>query len=91
PLAGQALKDHQVKIHGDQVTADYVDGVIPATAADYDEEYLDYEIAIKVVKGYQEAVDHIAKHSSHHSETIVTNDYAIANRFMDDVDSACVY
>ncbi|AMB95318.1 glutamate-5-semialdehyde dehydrogenase [Aerococcus urinae] len=91
PLAGQALKDHQVKIHGDQVTADYIDGVIPATAADYDEEYLDYEIAIKVVKDYQEAVDHIAEHSSHHSEAIVTNDYAIANRFMDDVDSACVY
>lgn len=69
-------------------------GIISVNTAgedDFDTEFLDYKMAIKIVDGVEEAVNHIAKHSTHHSESIITNDDAAANIFTACVDSAAVY
>jgi glutamate-5-semialdehyde dehydrogenase len=62
-----------------------------ATEEDYDTEYLDNILSIKVVENEDEAIEHIAKYGSGHSEAIVTENYTIANKFLDRVDAACVY
>ena len=62
-----------------------------ATEEDFAREYLDLKISVKIVDSIDEAIEHIEKYSTHHSECIVTNDYANANRFLDAVDSAAVY
>jgi glutamate-5-semialdehyde dehydrogenase len=62
-----------------------------ATEEDYFTEYLDYSLAIKVVSGVDEAIAHIAKYGSGHSDAIVTSDYFIAERFLNEVDAAAVY
>ena len=63
----------------------------PAGDADFDTEFLDYILAVKVVGGVDEAIAHIAAHSTHHSECIVTADAAAAEKFLNAVDSAAVY
>ena len=68
--------------------------IIPGTPAgpdDFDTEFLDYILAVRVVDGVQQAVAHIARHSTGHSEAIVTGDEAAANAFVTGVDSAAVY
>jgi glutamate-5-semialdehyde dehydrogenase len=65
--------------------------VISATEEDWYTEYLDLIIAVKVVKDVNEAIAHINKYGSHHSESIVTRDYFNARRFLLEVDAACVY
>ena len=65
--------------------------MVPATDADYGKEYLGYEISCKVVSGVDEAIAHINKYSTHHSETIISADDAVADKFLKEVDSACVY
>ena len=67
------------------------DSVIPATEEDYAKEFLDYILAVKVVDSLDDAIDHIAKYSTGHSESIITNDYNNANKFTACVDSAAVY
>jgi glutamate-5-semialdehyde dehydrogenase len=62
-----------------------------ATDEDYFTEFLDYILAVKVVEGVDEAIDHINMYSSKHSEAIVTESYTASNRFLDEVDSAAVY
>ena len=64
---------------------------VPAGPEDYDTEFLDYILAVKVVEGLDEALTHIAAHSSGHSEAIVTSRYGDAQRFLDAVDAAAVY
>jgi glutamate-5-semialdehyde dehydrogenase len=66
-------------------------GGVPATDADFDTEFLNYILAIKVVDGVEEAVDHIALHSTHHSDAIITENQSTANYFTSAVDSAAVY
>ena len=66
-------------------------GGVPAGEADFDTEFLDYILAVKVVGGVDEAISHIAAHSTGHSEAIVTEDAAAAERFTRSVDSAAVY
>ncbi|MBQ1601650.1 MAG: gamma-glutamyl-phosphate reductase, partial [Ruminococcus sp.] len=63
----------------------------PAGENDYAVEFLDYILAVKVVDSLDDALDHLAKYSTGHSECIVTSDYAAANRFTACVDSAAVY
>ncbi len=63
----------------------------PALDTDFDTEFLDYILALKIVDGVKEAVEHISKHSTHHSESIITNSSANANYFTSCVDSAAVY
>ena len=63
----------------------------PAGEADFDTEFLDYILAVKVVNGAEEAMAHIAQHSTHHSDCIITGDEGTARRFLAGVDSAAVY
>lgn len=80
----------RVELRGDSEVC----GIIPvkaATADDFDTEFLDYIMAVKIVDGVKEAVEHIANHSTHHSESIVTRDKAAADYFTLCVDSAAVY
>jgi len=91
-----SLAKHNVKIHADPANAkllsaaDYAN-VTPATDADWTTEYLDYEMAVREVGSLDEAIAHINKYSSHHSDAIVTADAATAERFLAEVDSATVY
>ncbi len=64
---------------------------VNATAEDYETEFLDYIMAIKVVDNIDEAIDHIGQYSTSHSESIVTENYTNAQRFLNEIDSACVY
>ena len=65
--------------------------VRPASAADWETEYGDYIIGIKVVETIDEAIAHIATYSTGHSEAIITSDYAASQKFLNEVDSAAVY
>ncbi|WP_066687206.1 glutamate-5-semialdehyde dehydrogenase [Christensenella intestinihominis] len=89
PKVFRALKEKNVEIRGDAVCQKY--GAIPATGEDYDTEFLDYIISVKVVDDVEEAIDHINRHGTGHSEAIITNDYRNAERFKADVDAAAVY
>ena len=93
PVALLALRDAGVELRGDQRTRKHADGVeiAPATAADWDTEYLALTLAVAVVDSLEEAIEHIAAHGTGHSETIVTREPAAARRFQLDVDAACVY
>ncbi|MCD7855406.1 MAG: glutamate-5-semialdehyde dehydrogenase [Clostridiales bacterium] len=93
PLAAKALKEKGVEIRGCVKTAEICKGfeIIPATDKDYATEFLDLIISVKVVKDVNEAIDHIAKYSTGHSEAIVTESYENAQKFLAQVDSAAVY
>lgn len=81
---------HSVEIRGDSETLKIIPGV-PSSDEDYDTEFLDYILAVKVVSGVGEAVKHISAHSTHHSEAIVTENKDTADYFTRNVDSAAVY
>ncbi|MDK6233427.1 glutamate-5-semialdehyde dehydrogenase [Aerococcus sanguinicola] len=85
------IEQNGIRLHGDQRTCSLVKDAIPAEEKDYAEEYLDYDIAVKIVDSYQKAIDHIQTYSSKHSEVIATKDYQVAQDFMNDIDAACVY
>jgi glutamate-5-semialdehyde dehydrogenase len=89
PRVVPVLQEAGVTIHGDGAFQGY-DGVVPATDQDYDEEYLSLDISAAVVPTLEAAVDHIRRHSSHHSEAIVTEDLGAARYFTAAVDSAAV-
>lgn len=67
------------------------DSVLPATEEDYATEFDDYILAVKVVQSLDEAISHIGRYSTMHSEAIVTNDYRSSQRFTSEVDAAAVY
>ena len=79
-----------VELRLDKCAAALIDGT-PAGPEDFDTEFLDYKLAVAVVNSVQDAIDHIAKHSTHHSEAIITADKAAARQFTACVDSAAVY
>jgi glutamate-5-semialdehyde dehydrogenase len=85
------LRQAQVNILGDQKAKDIDPSLELATEEDWSTEYLDLKIAIKIVTGLDEALDHIQKYSSKHSETIISSDKHKAQRFLDEVDAAAVY
>lgn len=85
------LKENQCEIRGDERIQSFDDIVIPAAEKDYASEYLDKIISVKVVDSMDEAIDHINRNSTGHSETIVTKDYDNAQRFLNEIDSAAVY
>jgi glutamate-5-semialdehyde dehydrogenase len=92
PLLQKKLREHQVEIRGcEETKAILGEEIVPATEADYATEFLDYIIAVKVVDSLDEAIDHIGKYSTGHSECIITKNYHHARRFQREVDSACVY
>jgi glutamate-5-semialdehyde dehydrogenase len=85
-----ALKQAGCVVRGDEETRAAVSGVTPATEKDWSTEYLDAVISVKVVDGIKEAIEHIDRYGSHHTDAIVTDDPAAANRFLAKVDSAIV-
>jgi len=91
PQIGQALKENGVEIRGCDITRQYLPEAIPATEEDYYTEFLDLILAVRVVKDFDEAIAHIGKYGSGHSEAIVTRDYFKAKRFTEEVDAAAVY
>ncbi|QZY30239.1 glutamate-5-semialdehyde dehydrogenase [Nocardioides coralli] len=89
PRVVEALQGAGVTIHGDETFAAY-DGVVPATDDDWAAEYLSLDISARVVPDLAEAIEHIHRHSSHHSDAIVTEDQGAARHFVAAVDSAAV-
>ena len=92
PMANALLQTKQVELRGcPETRAILGDFVKPASEADWDTEFGDYILAVKVVSGFEEAVGFINTHGSGHSEAIVTNNYFAAQQFLDQVDAAAVY
>ncbi|MDY3791768.1 MAG: glutamate-5-semialdehyde dehydrogenase [Oscillospiraceae bacterium] len=92
PAVKAKLDEHNVELRGCPETVRILgDCVVPATEEDYATEFGDYIMAVKVVNDIDEAIEHIGKYSTGHSECIVTNDLANAEKFKTEVDSACVY
>jgi glutamate-5-semialdehyde dehydrogenase len=90
PKVKAALDERNVELRGDKKTRSIIK-VKPATEKDWSTEYLDYILSIKVVDGIDEAIEHINHYGSHHTDAIVTQDKATAEKFMDLVDSAGVF
>jgi len=84
------LLDEKCEVRGDALTLKADTRVVPASEEDWKLEYLDSIIACRVVKSLDEAIDHIETHGSHHTDCIVTEDKAAAERFLSEVDSAIV-
>ena len=91
PLMQSRLSEKQVELRGCERTRAILPGITPATEEDWETEYGDYILAVKVVDSLEEALAHIAKYSSGHSEVILTQDYQAAQRFLEEVDAAAVY
>ena len=91
PAIHARLQEKHVEIRGCEETCRILPDAKPATQEDYEREFLDYILAAKVVDGVDAAIAHIARYSTHHSEAIVTRDYAAAEKFIQRVDSAAVY
>lgn len=91
PIIVQALREKDVEVRGDDRALTIVPDLVPATDEDWKKEYLDFIMAVKIVDDIDEAISHINVHSSHHSEVIVTTNYAHAQRFLQRVNSAAVY
>jgi len=91
PLAVQALREKGVELLGDPRCRQLVPDLIPASEADWRTEYADLILAIKMVDSLDEAIAHIERYGSRHTEAIVTEDAAAAQRFLDEVDAAGVF
>lgn len=91
PVIKKKLDEKNVIIFGDETSRAVTDGILPASDDDWGTEYLDYKISVKTVNDIDEAISHIAKYSTGHSECIVTNDYSAAEKFLNEVNSAAVY
>ncbi len=98
PKLCEALSEFSVELRGDERALAALSGmkenplpVRPATEEDWAAEYLDYILSVKTVDSLDEAIAHINRYNSAHSEAIITKDYDIAQRFLEEVDSACVY
>ncbi|AXI32080.1 glutamate-5-semialdehyde dehydrogenase [Priestia megaterium] len=91
PIIVQALREKGVEVRGDDRALTIVPDLVPAGDEDWKKEYLDFIMAVKIVDDIDEAISHINVHSSHHSEAIVTTNYAHAQRFLQRVNSAAVY
>ena len=91
PNIGKELQARNVEIRGDETVREYIPNSIPATEEDWATEYEDYIVAIKVVEDLDEVIKHIAKYGTKHSESIITENYSNAQRFLNEVDAAAVY
>ena len=91
PNIGKELQARGVEIRGDETVRQYIANSIPATEEDWATEYEDYIVAIKVVEDLDEVIKHIAKYGTKHSESIITENYSNAQRFLNEVDAAAVY
>lgn len=90
PKVAAALGEKNVELRGDEATQAVIP-VVPASEEDWSTEYLDYILSVKVVASLDEAIGHINEYSSQHSEVIVTENQEIAERFLWENDSACLF
>lgn len=91
PIIANALKEKGVILRGDNKAIEIVDYIEEATEEDYYTEFLDYIMSVKIVKDIDEAINHINKHNTGHSEAIVTKNYDSSQKFLQRVDAAAVY
>lgn len=91
PKIKEKLDSANVIIHADERSAKFIEDALIATEEDFAKEYLGYEISVKTVDCIDEAIDHIMKYTTHHSECIVTESYANARKFQNEIDAAAVY
>lgn len=91
PMMKTALDAHNTELRGCPETRAILKDIKPATESDWETEYNDYILAVKVVGGVDEAMDHIAKYSTGHSDGIVTDSVSVSHKFVAGVDSAAVY
>ena len=91
PKIKARLDEKRVELRGCEKARAILPGIAPAAEEDWETEYLDYILAVKVVSSLEEALEHIHRYSTRHSECIVTEDYTAAQRFLNEVDSAAVY
>jgi glutamate-5-semialdehyde dehydrogenase len=90
PEIGKALIAKGVTLHGCEATRALIPTAVPATEADWEAEYLSMDLAVRVVDSLDDALEHIAQYSTHHTESIVTENLANAERFLAEVDSSTV-
>lgn len=90
-LLNEVVEKYNIKVHADEKSLPKFKKALPATEDDFGREYLDYEFSVKTVKDVDQAIDHITKYSTGHSEAILTKSYERAMKFLEGVDSACVY
>lgn len=91
PKLEEALRSRNVEMRGDEGIREILLDCVPATEEDYGREYLDYIISVKTVENVDEAIAHINKYNTRHSECIVTENHNTAEQFLREVDAACVY
>ena len=94
PKLYKALKEYNVQLRCDEISEEILKShknIEKATEEDWGKEYLDYIMSVKVVENIDEAISHINKYNTSHSEAIVTNDYDSAQKFLNEIDAACVY
>ena len=91
PAVAESLREHGVELRGDERTGAIIPDALPAEEDDWSAEYLDLILAIRVVADCDEAIEHINRYGSRHSDAIVTADRDAADRFLQQVDSATVY
>ena len=91
PKVAVALREKNVVLYSDPASLKAFSDAEPATEEDFATEYLDLKMSVKTVKNVDEAIEHINRYSTHHSEAIITENSETAERFLDGVDSACVY
>lgn len=90
-LLNEVVEKYKIKVHADEKSLPKFKNALPATEDDFGREYLDYEFSVKTVKDVDQAIDHITRYSTGHSEAILTKSYERAMKFLEGVDSACVY
>lgn len=95
PMLQLAMLEKGVEYHADEISAKILNSSIStvkaATEEDWGMEYLDYILSVKCVSDIDEAIHHINRYNTSHSESIITSDYDAAQKFLDEVDAACVY
>lgn len=91
PLLKRRLDEKQVEIRADEEACAIVPEFLPASEEDWGREYLDYIVSLKLVDSVDEAIKHINRYNTKHSEAIITSDYSNAQKFLEQVDAAAVY
>ncbi|MDF2887224.1 MAG: gamma-glutamyl phosphate reductase [Lacrimispora sp.] len=91
PLLNQRLSTKSVEIRADKEACEIIKGFVPAKEEDWGMEYLDYIVSLKLVDSVEEAISHINRYNTKHSEAIITSDYNNAQKFLNEIDAAAVY
>ena len=91
PMMAAAMASYNVEFRGDEATRAILPAAIPATEEDWDTEYNDFILSIRVVDSLNEAIAHVTRYTTGHSEAIITESMAAANRFRNEIDAAAVY